>query len=582
MLQTIPLNQLEPSPRNVRKTGGNTIADIEASIAALGLLQNLGVTKPKGDGPFLVTSGQRRLAAMRSLVGKGKLPADFPVPCRVVGEDSAGESSLAENVVRQAMHPADEFDAFKVLADAGKTSDEIAERFGCEPKHVEQRLRLANIAPDILADYRAGNANLEQMHALALTDDAKVQRAVWQASAKSRWEREPERLRSAITKQEVDGDNVVAQYVGVKAYEAAGGKVRKDLFGDDVFFPDALLLERLALTKLQKTVDKVQKEGWKWGEARLHFGWQDEQKFGRVPHAGKKDQFTEAARASAGFIVSINHNGQGEVARGLVRPQDRTEAATAAGGADKIKGGSKAKAPTQPGDFSFAAIQRLQAEASAELQVSIADDFDLALRLLVAEMAHTHLRSGGDGDRRRWVFINREHSGRVHGPHKQFAEASDAGKAMEEAATRWRKEIPTTLTKVREWALTEPIEKIQNLLAFLVARETECIDSVPGQASGVTALAAACEVNLADHWKPTVEWLATLSKSTIVEMVRESGAKNAKANADKLAKLSKADLPKAAFAALPDRWLPGPLSPPKARAKLDGKQKAAGEGRDDG
>ena len=45
----IPLNKLIASDRNVRKTGGQTIDDIAASIQAHGLLHNLVVTKAKGD-----------------------------------------------------------------------------------------------------------------------------------------------------------------------------------------------------------------------------------------------------------------------------------------------------------------------------------------------------------------------------------------------------------------------------------------------------------------------------------------------------------------------------------------------------
>ena len=61
------------------------------------------------------------------------------------GEDAA-EISLAENIVRLPMHPADQFEAFKALADDGKGPEEIAARFGVRCRHVETaaeaRLRL--------------------------------------------------------------------------------------------------------------------------------------------------------------------------------------------------------------------------------------------------------------------------------------------------------------------------------------------------------------------------------------------------------------------------------------------------------
>jgi ParB family chromosome partitioning protein len=69
-----------------------------------------------------------------------------------MGEDAA-EISLAENVMCLPMHPADQFAAFKVLADDGKGPEQIAARFGCSPATVRQRLRLANVSPVLIDAY---------------------------------------------------------------------------------------------------------------------------------------------------------------------------------------------------------------------------------------------------------------------------------------------------------------------------------------------------------------------------------------------------------------------------------------------
>lgn len=585
MLQYIRLNQLKPSPRNVRKKLGS-ISDMAASIAAHGLRQNLTVI-PRGDS-FEVSAGGRRLRALQLLAEEGRLPSVLAegIPCMLTTDEAAAEVSLAENVVREAMHPADEFDAFQVLASEGKTSDEIAERFGCEPKHVEQRLRLARVAPEILDEYRAGNANLEQMQALALTDEPTVQRAAWKAGEKSHWLRDPHRLRSAITSKEIDGESALGKYVGLKAYEEAGGIARKDLFENQVYFPDHLLLEQLALAKLQKTVDKVVKEGWKWGEARLSFDYNDAQKFGTAPSSwnGSKQSWEKGTMANAGVVVSIGYNGQAEVKRGLVRPQDRKEAEQAAGGAGKIVGGKTVKPAKKPGELSFAAVQRLQAEATVAVRNALCDKPDIAMALLVSELAYRHLVSTGFAAGARWVFIGREQSNRAHGKHWEEADATKAGEEMENTRQHWLNRLPKSLPKLREWAVqmakTEP-EELRYLLAFLVARELECVNTTPHQPSEIRAAADAVGISLSQAWRPSTEWLASLPKPTILEMVRTANGKGGKAAADKLAKLGKADLPKAALAALPKGWLPKPLAPPKARAKLDGKQKAAGE-QDDG
>ncbi|WP_277750675.1 ParB N-terminal domain-containing protein [Hydrogenophaga sp. NH-16] len=62
-LHLIPLSRLRPSSRNVRQSGGTAIPELAASIARVGLLQNLTViTSPDGQW-FEVVAGRRRLKA---------------------------------------------------------------------------------------------------------------------------------------------------------------------------------------------------------------------------------------------------------------------------------------------------------------------------------------------------------------------------------------------------------------------------------------------------------------------------------------------------------------------------------------
>lgn len=177
-LITVPLSRLQLSPRNVRKTGGAEIQDLAASIAAHGLGQNLIITRNGGD-VFEVEAGGRRLKALQQLAGAGTLPADWPVPCKVVTLEQAAEISLAENQLREQMHPADQFTAIKALVDSGLDEAEVAARFGVTRLFVRQRMKLAKVSPKILDEYRAGKTTLEMIEAFAITNDVPRQERVY-------------------------------------------------------------------------------------------------------------------------------------------------------------------------------------------------------------------------------------------------------------------------------------------------------------------------------------------------------------------------------------------------------------------
>lgn len=575
----IPLSQLKPSPRNVRKTGGMTIEDLAASIAAHGLLQGLVVTK-NGAG-YEVEAGGKRLRAMQRLVKEGKIDPDYGVPCRVVDKADALQASTAENVIRQAMHPADEFDAFKAILADGYSTAEICARFGKSERYVEQRLRLANVAPKILDEYRKGDATLEQMMALAITDDQALQLRVWKA-AKNHWQRDPDELRGAITDDDVQAGSAIGRFVTLKAYEGAGGVVRRDLFGqeDDAYMVDRELVQRLAQEKLEKTAGKIRKEGWAWVEARMEFDYSERYAFGKAPSEwkGSKETWSDEAKATAGAVVTVGNNGQVEAYRGLVRPEDRKAAAKATG--QEVRGGKAAKPAKKPGELSFAAVQRLQAEANGLIRAHVANEPRIALALLVAQLAPAALYNY-DRDVKR-VHISRDQSGRVSGPARETLDNCDGAKRLAELEEQWRSKLPGSAKGLLEWALQQDSILLGQLLAFLVAREVEVVDGFPPANRHAVDLAALVGVDLTAHWKPTEEWLSTLPKAATLAMVQDAAGKTAVAA---LEKLKKDQLPAQALPHFPAGWLPKVLrAPEKARKPkaVRGKRAAAGDAEDSG
>jgi len=283
----VPLAKLYRSPLNVRKQGGADVQELAASILSNGILQNLVVTaetkKGRLTGRYGVVAGGRRLDALSYLLFAKRITSAYAVRCLEVDEDRAVEVSTAENVEREALHPADECAAFQAMIDAGKTIAEVANAFGITTTIVLRRLKLANVAPSLMSLFRSNEITGEQLMALALTDDHAKQEAVWRSA--SSWQRTPDQLRARLTEDEIDASSSsLARFVGVDAYEAAGGMVRRDIFSDDVnvgYLTDAALLERLAVEKLEAVAAGL--EGVAWVHVRPHMDYAEMSAFGHAP-----------------------------------------------------------------------------------------------------------------------------------------------------------------------------------------------------------------------------------------------------------------------------------------------------------
>ena len=142
----ITLDKLVASDANVRRiTAGVSVEDLAEDIARRGLLQSLSV-RPLVDGDgaetgkYAVTAGGRRLAALKLLVKQKRLAKNAPVPCIIKADGVEEENSLAENTMREALHPLDQFRAFKNLHEQGLSIDDIAARFFVGAQVVRQRL----------------------------------------------------------------------------------------------------------------------------------------------------------------------------------------------------------------------------------------------------------------------------------------------------------------------------------------------------------------------------------------------------------------------------------------------------------
>ena len=271
MIKSIPLRKLVTSPRNVRRSSDEAAdAQLKADIAARGLLQNL-VAAPakKPRGTYTVEAGGRRLRALKALAEEGVLDSTFEVPCFVLdgGAAAAREASLAENVQRLAMNPADECLAFGQLIEQGADVEGIARRFGLTIRFVEGRLRLSALAPVVFDALGAGEITLDVAKAYASTSDRERQAWVFEQLHGSYSGNHPDSVRRMMTQATVSASDRRALLVGEDAYVAAGGRIERDLFSDEgaTRWLDVPLLEKLAAEKMEALAAEKQAEtGLAW------------------------------------------------------------------------------------------------------------------------------------------------------------------------------------------------------------------------------------------------------------------------------------------------------------------------------
>jgi ParB family chromosome partitioning protein len=300
--QDIPFNKLMLSQSNVRRVkAGLSIEELAGDIARRTLLQSLNV-RPVHDadgqetGMYEVPAGGRRYRALELLVKQKRLAKTTPIPCIVREAGIAEEDSLAENVQRVALHPLDQFHAFRALREQGLGEEEIAARFFVTPAVVRQRLRLASVSPKLLDVYAEDGMTLEQLMAFTVSSDRARQEQIWDQLAQS-WNKEPYHIKRLLTEGAVQASDRRVRFVNLAAYEAAGGIVMRDLFAQDGggWLKDIALLERLAAERLDREANAIRAEGWKWVEIAIDFPYGHTAGLGRI--TGQTADLAEDERA---------------------------------------------------------------------------------------------------------------------------------------------------------------------------------------------------------------------------------------------------------------------------------------------
>ncbi|HTU17728.1 MAG TPA: ParB/RepB/Spo0J family partition protein [Gemmataceae bacterium] len=567
--QLIAVSRLEKSPLNVRRTTGKAgIDELKASLMAHGLMQNLVVTDA-GDGRFHVIAGGRRLEAIHALQAEGKLPADFAVPCQIVTEERALEMSLAENTVRLAMHPADQFEAFAALIDKGATAAEVAQRFGVEESLVLKRMKLARVAPQLLKEYRNDVLTLECLMAFTITDDHRRQLKVFKSL--QHWQKDdPSAIRAVLTEKMVEAGSKLARFVGLDAYVAASGSTRADLFGDEVYLEKPDLLHKLAEQKLDGIRKDLEAEGWGWVEINPERDWEtiyrceriqprligapaellerksqldaEQEQIEEAPGDTESDALLDEQQAVqekldeveqqlaafvgfeaehkrlAGCYVSIAEDGTPFLDKGLVKPEHRKQLARLlkADGCDDAPNKVKLKNP-----LSESLRRDLAAYRLLIAQVEIARHWAIAIDLLAFQVASELLDKSPASDGPD-VDFNRSRT--QQGSKTDSTAAALALAAIEDSLpSEWRK--PKSEAARFEAFRSLPQEAKLELLAYCVALTLQP-KLAPADSAESTAYDCALsltEGSVASYWRPAKDsYLGRITRDHLLALGRET------------------------------------------------------------
>lgn len=634
----VPLSKLKKSPKNARKTshGEAAIEALAGSIAAKGMLQNL-VVEPEVDadgettGFYLVTVGEGRRLAQLLRAKRKQIKKSEPIRCVLDTANDPKEISLDENVTRTSMHPADQFEVFKYLAEEkGYGAEEIAARFGVTAHVVRQRLRLGSVSPRLMQVYRDGDLTLDQLMAFAITEDHARQEDAFERLLHNR---EPYAIRRLLTELNVPARDRRARLVGLEVYEAAGGTILRDLFSEDQggYLEDAALLDRLTKERLENAAAELcEYEGWKWSEAHLDYphshglrrlypspidlspediaayeaaqaaydaltaqfeGVEElpddiDERFGELEAEveridAKREAYDPDVISRCGAFVILNHDGTLRIERGFVRREDEhLHPASPVTDADHADGRSDTDdldegAPSLGQDDEAATgkplsdllVRDLTAHRTLGLRLELGEQPDVAL------IAVIHATVAQTFYHQPTSCLDIRSTSAALAAHAEGIEDTAAAKALADRHDRWAVQLPESPSALWSFVVELDHDRRMALFAHCAALTVFAVrvpwDKKPYALAAADTLAAALALDMSQYWMPTARsYFGRVAKDHIIAAVSDAVGTEA---AGRIAAMKKAAMAEAAEQLVAGTgWLPRIIARPAVHAIADG------------
>ncbi len=166
-VKNIPVASVFPSPRNPRKTFDEAdIKELADNIEKQGLLQPITIRPSAYDRRdpdkvirYEIVCGERRWRAMSMLIARYPESDGYNDILAIVKDmtdEEAFDAMITENLQRKDVDPIEEAFAFGLLAESGKTAEEIAARFGKSVRFVTERIKLNSLIPELMLAVKEG------------------------------------------------------------------------------------------------------------------------------------------------------------------------------------------------------------------------------------------------------------------------------------------------------------------------------------------------------------------------------------------------------------------------------------------
>lgn len=174
-LKEISVSSIDPNPNQPRNHfDEDSLAELSASIKAIGLLQPVLVRPSSTPDRFELIAGERRWRASKR-AGLSTIPAIV----RVTDDVSSVEQALVENLHRQDLTPLEEAAAYQqLLEDFSMTHEQVAAKVGKSRSAITNSLRLLTLPPTIQQYLAEGRLSAGHAKALLGTPDRALQESL--------------------------------------------------------------------------------------------------------------------------------------------------------------------------------------------------------------------------------------------------------------------------------------------------------------------------------------------------------------------------------------------------------------------